>query len=129
MVMLTSTRNGTEFAYKDMDETCGPCAYDCPESILKLLSPTDSQWANEWREKCRAKAARVKILKKASVIKLTFDFDTRFNNQGDTVYLKKNSKNHWIPVIFSDIHKQWVTCGGWYMRNSLVMQNIYEIVE
>lgn len=41
------------FGYKAMEETCGPCYYDCPKSILDLLTPTDSQWANEWREKCR----------------------------------------------------------------------------
>ena len=26
------------FSYKDMDESCGPFSYDCPESILKMLS-------------------------------------------------------------------------------------------
>lgn len=40
------------FAYKDMDETEGPCYYDCPKSIINLLSPTTSEWANEWRKKC-----------------------------------------------------------------------------
>lgn len=50
-VFLTSVK-GSEFYYKDMDETCGPCYYDCPKSILSLLSKTDSKWANEWRKKC-----------------------------------------------------------------------------
>lgn len=50
-VFLTSVK-GREFYYKDMDETCGPCYYDCPKSILSLLSETDSEWANEWRKKC-----------------------------------------------------------------------------
>lgn len=27
--------------YKDMDETVGPCECECPERILKLLTPTD----------------------------------------------------------------------------------------
>ena len=40
------------FAYKDRDETVGPCESDCPKSILDLLTPTDSQWANEWRARC-----------------------------------------------------------------------------
>src|SRR3546814_6670908 len=46
-------RDGYIFAYKDMDETVGPCASKCPASILSLLTPTESQWANAWRERCR----------------------------------------------------------------------------
>lgn len=53
-VYLTSTnmKDYHNFSYKDMDETCGPHQTDCPESILKLLTPTDSEYANEWRNKC-----------------------------------------------------------------------------
>lgn len=54
----TDSRNYFNFSYKDMDETVGPCQADCPQSILKLLSPTDSQWANEWRERCRENAKK-----------------------------------------------------------------------
>lgn len=56
----TDSRDYYNFCYKDMDETCGPCQAECPESILKLLSPTDSQWANEWRERCRENAKKKK---------------------------------------------------------------------
>ncbi len=54
LVVLTDFDNG-EFGYKSMDETCGPCCYDCPISILKLLSPTTDKYALEWREKCKEK--------------------------------------------------------------------------
>ena len=40
------------FSYKEMSENCGPAECNCPASILKLLSPTDSDWAKEWREEC-----------------------------------------------------------------------------
>ena len=50
-VCLTSVDRG-EFWYKDMDETVGPCQCDCPKSILELLSPTESEWANKWRARC-----------------------------------------------------------------------------
>ena len=52
IVCLTSLKNG-EFGYKDIDETMGPCYYDCPKSILDMLSPTDNEYALEWRKKCR----------------------------------------------------------------------------
>ncbi len=55
VVFLTQTdmRNYYNFYYKDMEETMGPGYYDCPKGILDLLTPTDSEYALEWRKKCR----------------------------------------------------------------------------
>ena len=47
----------TAWGYKCMDESMGPNESKCPASILALLTPTDSQWANEWRERCRKNIA------------------------------------------------------------------------
>lgn len=49
---VPNARDGFNFGYKVLDETMGPVAYRCPERILKLLTPTDNEWANQWREKC-----------------------------------------------------------------------------
>lgn len=57
IVALTSIEWG-EFGIKEMDEDMGPCAYDCPARILDKLSPTDSEFANAWRERCRANAVK-----------------------------------------------------------------------
>lgn len=65
-VFLTCGRtrhDGTAWGYKDMDETMGPKEDKCPASILAILTPTDSKWANDWRERCRqniAKAAEIR---------------------------------------------------------------------
>jgi len=40
------------FGYKDMDECMGPCYYDCPRRILRLLTPTDNESARAWRKQC-----------------------------------------------------------------------------
>lgn len=59
-VFLTCGRtkhDGTAWGYKDMDKTMGPYECKCPASILALLSPTDNEQANEWREKCRQNIA------------------------------------------------------------------------
>ncbi len=50
-------REGYIFGYKDSDENAGPCECECPTPILDLLTPTDNQYANEWRASCRHNAA------------------------------------------------------------------------
>lgn len=53
------------FCYKDMDESMGPYYTNCPERILKLLTPTEHEYAKSWRAECwakiNAKKARPKI--------------------------------------------------------------------
>ena len=53
-IALTSQahEDGCNFFYKDMDETEGPCECKCPKSILNLLTPTESEYAMDWRERC-----------------------------------------------------------------------------
>lgn len=53
-IFLTSVDNKdyNNFAYKNMDETCGPCEDNCPKGILDLLTPIDSEYANDWRKRC-----------------------------------------------------------------------------
>ena len=38
-VILISNTKKHGFGYKDMDETIGPCQSDCPERIIRLLTP------------------------------------------------------------------------------------------
>lgn len=47
-----------DFGYKDMTEHDGPYYHECPERILKLLTPTDNEYALKWRAACRAHNAR-----------------------------------------------------------------------
>lgn len=98
VVFLTSTnvKDYYNFAYKDMDEGCGPCQCDCPKGILDLLSPTDSQWANEWRQACYENIAKKKdpnALNKlpwGSIIEWTTQYDlTSGRKAGDKIKLTK----------------------------------------
>ena len=54
VVCLIASRPKTQlpFGFKAMDETTGPYESKCPERILKLLTPTDSKRANDWRQRC-----------------------------------------------------------------------------
>lgn len=51
MVDLITHGDG-EWCIKSMDETCGPCYYNCPEYIL-VQSTSMQPMAIEWREACR----------------------------------------------------------------------------
>lgn len=60
------------FGYKDMDESMGPCEDDCPEKILKLLTPTEHHYAIEWRNRCWAK---IKARQERPAIEPGVEFD------------------------------------------------------
>ena len=67
LICLTSKgrRANEGFGYKDMDETCGPNECACPARILDLLTPTDIEYANDWRARCRANATTTKAARAA----------------------------------------------------------------
>lgn len=44
--------NAYPLSYKEMSEDSGPGMCECPEKILKLLTPTTSQYAIGWRKAC-----------------------------------------------------------------------------
>lgn len=48
------------FIMKSMSEDMEPYFYDCPASILDLLTPREDADALRWREKCREKLRRKK---------------------------------------------------------------------
>lgn len=64
VIKVTHTRGDYGFCYKDMDESEGPYYHDCPAKILDLLTPTDSEYANEWRAKCRESLTKADERKK-----------------------------------------------------------------
>lgn len=59
-VVLTAQNNKDwcNFGYKDMSESMNPYYYDCPKRILDRLTPTDNDYALEWRRKCEEKRRR-----------------------------------------------------------------------
>lgn len=99
VIFLTSTdmKHYFNFSYKDMDESCGPCHNDCPKRILDLLTPTESEWANEWRAACyknheekkKNKANSLSKLPVGSVIKVAMPCDTMLYKKGEVVTLHK----------------------------------------
>lgn len=91
VVCLTNTNNRDYFNFgaKSMDETTGPYMYDCPVSILNLLSETDNEYALEWRKKCRAQIEAKKS--KPNLGKLPIGTVIEFNVNGETHRFTKHA--------------------------------------
>ena len=129
IVFLTSTdsKDYFNFSYKEMDETVGPCYYDCPKGILDLLTPTDSEWANNWRAKCREQLEKNKNpnalnnLPEDSVIKVVMPFDTSMYSKGDEVIL---TKRRWGKQC------KWFTNRCYFTHNLMKqLDGHYEIIK
>lgn len=56
-VYLLARDGNYGWGYKDVEETCGPVHQDCPVQYLDECDEPGNQWAKEWREACRARAA------------------------------------------------------------------------
>lgn len=69
MVVVCFTDKGNK-GYKEMGESTGPYYWDAPKALLDKLTPTDSDYAIEWRQKCRDRAAARKI-KAGDMIRFT----------------------------------------------------------
>lgn len=85
--------NYSQMLYKFVSENSGPVAYHCPERILKLLTPTESQWANEWRE---ANYANLERRKQGANLKVgdyvQFEEEIYFKNQDPVTVFKIEQK-------------------------------------
>lgn len=76
LIVLSKRRNG-QVALKAIDESSGPFVYDCPQSVFKLLTPTTSEFAKEWREKVIAEQGKGKLEIGDKVI---FENEIQFSN-------------------------------------------------
>ena len=122
--LIRHTRNSYwNFNYKDMDETMEPYAYNCPERILDILTPTDNDNANTWRSKCRLVIKQKKDRPKFKAgDKLEFEEPIRFANGDKLTRLTCVSKK---PLRFQGEARS-VT----YQLNKRAFdQNIFKILE
>lgn len=91
-----NSRDHFNFYYKVIDETMGPCYYDCPKKILNALSPTDNEFALAWREKCKRHLEDKYWLRKApygSKLKVSLQ-----DRDITLVKSKCRDKDRWIDV-------------------------------
>jgi hypothetical protein len=88
------------FGYKDMDETQGPNESNCPERILKLLTPTTSEYALAWRKRCYDNLSKRKnAAKVGDTIHLTESLTFTDGHKGDTFKIVQHSEH----IYFQDV--------------------------
>nr|WP_303180691.1 hypothetical protein [Lachnoclostridium phocaeense] len=96
VVILTTTdkKNYCNISIKVISEDMGPCYYDCPQSILELLSPTVNEWARSWRDKCYSHNEKRKTIQKLKLGSTILVDDVR--------YVKSipfgHKKSYWIKA-------------------------------
>lgn len=137
-VFLTQTdmKDYFNFYYKDMDETMWPYCYDCPNSILGLLSPTDNENANAWRQACRERNAQkatnrknpdsLNNLPEGSVIEVACRYDMRSGHKAaDIVRLTKYRIGH----NFRTGRSSYAWCMGRYRWSAKLIGTEYKVIE
>ena len=55
---IQTRRDRDGWAYRAVEEEAGPTTSQAPRSLIEMLSPTTQGWANAWRGRCLANAAR-----------------------------------------------------------------------
>jgi len=90
------------FGVKDMDETCGPYAYNCPKKILELLTPTDNEYANKWRQANWDRINSKLTLKHGQIIKTSTPLTFTDGTQQDTFEVHKRGKAYRFGMKLSN---------------------------
>lgn len=112
VVLMHRNRGYLNFSYKDMDEDMGPGYYECPRKVLDALTPTDHEYALQWREGCRAHHARrdaARRLKPGQHVKFASPMRFTNNTTYDTfAYVSRNT--------FRAADGVRVTISGWRDR-------------
>lgn len=128
LVCLTSVRDKYWFGYKDMSEDMLPYYFDCPKTILNLLTPTENENALKWRGKCRENntnsfKTQMSKAKEGSTIKITYKYDTNLAKEGDSVVLEKYC--HSFNARTKRRSYQWVTTKGYFYKvpTKMILEN------
>ena len=83
-----------DFGYKHLEETNLPMVFDCPQKILKQLTPTHNENAQEWRKLCCLHHERKQLLAHA-----------RKHEDTLTIIFSDNSK---YLVKYSEFYHKWL---------------------
>lgn len=115
MAVMPISRYQGETALKMQDEEMGPYDTQCPDRLLDMLDPTDNDYANEWREKCRAynaKIAQAKSIKAGTTIVLTkpVEFSGGYGSASRFTYTGKQARFYAPEIgVTVNLGRNWPT--------------------
>lgn len=85
-----------QISYKEMSDHAGPAISNCPKNILELLTPTDNDYANQWRDKCWSKinmqAALTAQLQHGKKVQFSPAIEFTDGNVHDELYVWKHKR-------------------------------------
>lgn len=129
-IFLTSTnmKDYYNFSYKDMDESCGANESNCPLSILKLLTPTEYEFANEWRKRCyeyhekkKNSTQNISKLPLGTKIKIKYWDKAKADKDGYVELVKTKYGKYENPI--------WLCNSLWCKFSSTQINRGFEIIE
>ncbi|MDT7533106.1 hypothetical protein OVY48_06605 [Sphingobium sp. SA2] len=87
------SKTGEQFGYKDMSESMGPYEDNCPQNILDLLTPTQSEYALDWRRRCAENLKRrARKIEDGDRIKLAAAITFTDGHVGDEFIVQKRGR-------------------------------------
>ena len=117
-VILFKNNERDGFGYKDMDESMGPCEVNCPDRIMRLLSPFEEipnpGYAADWRKSVAAAKAtkaetrsRISKLAVGDEVKLTHPAHFRSSGIETDSFTIIGFQNR-APIFVADQHPRLV---------------------
>lgn len=96
---VNSRHGGREFFVKLVDETMGPGEYSVPLRLLNKLSPTEHQYATQWRDGVRRFHQRRREARRLIGTSIRLACPLTFADPvGDVVQVHVTSMTRWVDV-------------------------------
>jgi hypothetical protein len=93
------------FSYKDMTEHVGPSVCNCPQRIMKLLSPLNDEndpngWARAWRKRVEEYWNTRNTINSGGIIKT--ENPVSFTSGDEYQYFKKVGRKLWAGIMIEN---------------------------
>lgn len=133
-LMKLSNKQADHFYYRIMPEDVGPIADSCPKQILDLLTPTDDEFALDWRRRCESRHQHPGTnLRLGDIIRLEKAIVVRRNEPQDTfkvVELGTVGRQDLFEALSTETGEPLFTCRiPKYLRPSAIRITEAEVVK
>ncbi len=130
-------RGQWNFGYKEMEEFMGPSESDCPETIMKMLTPLDEiaeienydktkdgsyTFAKRWRENCWQLINGKKQLVNGAIVKAKTPIPFRDGSKIDTFEVKRDRKR--VRFLSFNVETGKASPYGWYKLSKWAMADL-----